>query len=163
MFDYLAGDVLAGVEPETRDFMVRSSVLDRLSAPLCDAVLERSGSAAVIAEINRENLFLVDHGRLLTPGLDASILPGITRDAVITLAGELGIPVEVRALTRAELYAADEAFFTGTAAEVTPIREVDGYAIGAGKRGPVTKRLQDAFFRAVKGEDPSKSAWLTRV
>lgn len=116
-----------------------------------------------LAEGSGENLFLVVDGRLLTPGLDASILPGITRDAVMTLAADLGIPVEVRTLTRAELYAADEAFFTGTAAEITPIREVDAYVIGGGRRGPVTQRLQTAFFRAVKGEDPTKAGWLTRV
>jgi len=114
-----------------------------------------------LSEGSGENLFLVVKGALVTPGLEASILPGITRDAVITLAGDLGLHVEVRSITRGELYAADEAFFTGTAAEVTPIREVDAYVIGAGRRGTITKRLQDAFFRAVRGEDASKTGWLT--
>ncbi len=114
-----------------------------------------------LSEGSGENLFLVVKGALVTPGLEASILPGITRDAVIALAGDLGLEVEVRPITRGELYAADEAFFTGTAAEITPIREVDAYVIGAGRRGPVTKSLQDAFFRAVRGEDASKAGWLT--
>jgi branched-chain amino acid aminotransferase len=116
-----------------------------------------------VSEGSGENLFLVVGGTLVTPGLAASILPGITRDAVLALAKDLAFPVDVRDITRAELYAADEAFFTGTAAEITPIREVDGYVIGSGRRGPVTERLQTAFFRAVKGEDPTKTAWLTPV
>ena len=114
-----------------------------------------------LSEGSGENLFLVVKGALVTPGLEASILPGITRDTVITLANDLDLEVEVRPITRGELYAADEAFFTGTAAEVTPIREVDAYVIGSGRRGPITKRLQDAFFRAVRGEDASETGWLT--
>lgn len=120
-------------------------------------------AAGNLSEGSGENLFLVQKGVLVTPGLDASILPGITRDAVLSLARDLGIPTEVRTLTRAELTLADEAFFTGTAAEITPIREVDGYTIGAGRRGPVTERLQSAFFRAVRGEDPRHLDWLTPV
>jgi len=116
-----------------------------------------------LSEGSGENLFLVVKGALVTPGLEASILPGITRDAVLTLAADLGLKTDVRPITRGELYAADEAFFTGTAAEITPIREVDAYVIGAGRRGPITKRLQDAFFKAVRGEDASKKAWLTPV
>ena len=116
-----------------------------------------------LSEGSGENLFLVIKRTLVTPGLEASILPGITRDAVMTLAADLGLDVEVRPITRGELYAADEAFFTGTAAEITPIREVDAYVIGSGRRGPLTKRLQDAFFRAVHGEDASKASWLTAI
>jgi branched-chain amino acid aminotransferase len=123
-------------------------------------LLDRNGN---VAEGSGENIFVVRAGRLATPGIDSSILPGITRESVIALAGELGIPTDVRKLTRGELIGADELFFTGTAAEVTPIREVDGYVIGSGGRGPVTKRLQDAFFKAVRGEDASKQAWLTPV
>lgn len=123
-------------------------------------LLDRSGN---LAEGSGENLFLVVGGRLLTPGLDASILPGITRDAVMTLATELGIQVEVRALTRGELYAADEAFFTGTAAEVTPIREVDGYTIGNGARGPITHAIQSAYLDAARGRDVRHQDWLTFV
>lgn len=121
-------------------------------------LLDRHGN---VAEGSGENLFMIRNGVLSTPGFESSILPGITRESVITIAKEMGIPVEVRSITRGELYGADELFFTGTAAEVSPIREVDGYVIGAGKRGPMTEKLQSAYFRAVKGEDPSKMAWLT--
>ena len=121
-------------------------------------LLDRNGN---VSEGSGENLFLVTKGTLVTPGIDSSILPGITRDAVLTIAKEMGIPTEVRSLTRGELYGADELFFTGTAAEVSPIREVDEYKIGAGKRGPITERIQTAFFRTVHGEEPSKAAWLT--
>jgi branched-chain amino acid aminotransferase len=116
-----------------------------------------------LSEGSGENLFLVLDGVLVTPGLDASILPGITRDTVLTLARELGLATEVRPVTRGELTVASEAFFTGTAAEVTPIREVDGYVVGTGRRGPVTERLQTAFFRAVRGEDDAHRDWLTPV
>jgi branched-chain amino acid aminotransferase len=123
-------------------------------------LLDRNGNAA---EGSGENLFVVRRGALATPGVDSSILPGITRDSVMALASDLGIPYEVRNVTRGELIGADELFFTGTAAEVTPIREVDGYAIGAGERGPVTAKIQQAFFRAVRGGDATKAAWLTPV
>jgi branched-chain amino acid aminotransferase len=116
-----------------------------------------------VSEGSGENLFLVAGGVLVTPGLDASILPGITRDTVLTLAKDLNLATEVRPVTRGELTLAEEAFFTGTAAEITPIREVDGYVIGSGKRGPVTERLQTAFFRAVRGEEPRHKGWLTPV
>jgi branched-chain amino acid aminotransferase len=123
-------------------------------------LLDRNGN---VAEGSGENLFLVKDGRLVTPGVESSILPGITRDSVLALARDASIPVEVRPVTRGEVIGADEAFFTGTAAEVTPIREVDGYRIGPGKRGPITERLQKAFFRAVHGEDATKAHWLTLV
>ncbi|MCC7140206.1 MAG: branched-chain amino acid transaminase [Planctomycetes bacterium] len=123
-------------------------------------LLDRNGN---VAEGSGENLFLVVKGRLVTPGIDSSILPGITRDSVIQIAKAFGIETEVRSVSRGELYGADELFFTGTAAEVTPIREVDGYVIGEGRRGPVTEKLQTAFFRTVKGEDPAREAWLARV
>jgi branched-chain amino acid aminotransferase len=120
-------------------------------------LLDRHGN---VAEGSGENLFVVRDGRMATPGIDSSILPGITRDTVITIAKEMGIEVEVRNVTRGELYGADELFFTGTAAEVTPIREVDQYVIGAGGRGPITERIQAAFFRAVGG---AAEPWLTYV
>jgi branched-chain amino acid aminotransferase len=123
-------------------------------------LLDRSGN---VAEGSGENLFVVTKGRISTPGIDSSILPGITRDSVMTIAKDLGLEVEVRNVTRGELYAADELFFTGTAAEVTPIREVDNYAIGDGKRGPITEKLQAGFFRAVGGKDPRYEKWLTLV
>jgi branched-chain amino acid aminotransferase len=123
-------------------------------------LLDRNGN---VAEGSGENIFLVRNGRLATPGIDSSILPGITRESVIELARDLGISTDVRKITRGELIGADELFFTGTAAEVTPIREVDGYVIGSGGRGPITKRLQDAFYGTVRGQDATKQAWLTLV
>ena len=115
-----------------------------------------------VAEGSGENIFIVRKGKLYTPDL-TSALEGITRDTIVTLAGELGIPVIEKRITRDEVYSADEAFFTGTAAEVTPIRELDNRAIGAGKRGPITERLQALFFACVKGEDAAHRHWLTPV
>jgi branched-chain amino acid aminotransferase len=113
------------------------------------------------AEGSGENLFIVRDGRIKTAPLTC-VLPGITRDTVMALAREAGMPIEEQRFTRDELYIADEAFFTGTAAELTPIREVDGRAIGTGKPGPITKTLQDRFFAVVQGRDPRRSAWLDR-
>jgi branched-chain amino acid aminotransferase len=115
-----------------------------------------------VAEASGENIFIVKDGLLKTPPL-TSVLPGITRASIITLAQDLGMPVKERRFSRDELYLADEAFFTGTAAEVTPIREVDGRLIGPGKPGPITLKLQEAFFKVVKGEDPRYQQWLTYV
>jgi branched-chain amino acid aminotransferase len=115
-----------------------------------------------LAEGSGENLFVVHDGKLYTAPTGLSILPGITRDAVITLARERGYEIIEKRLPREVLYIADELFFTGTAAEVTPIRSVDNYTIGNGSRGPVTKELQDAFFEIVhEGKDPHD--WLTFV
>lgn len=117
-----------------------------------------------VSEGSGENLFLVKKGKLYTPPLSASILAGITRDAVLTLAREEGLAVAEEMLTRDQLYLADECFFTGTAAEITPIREVDNRKIGDGTVGAVTKRLQERFFDIVKGSDTSSHPeWLTRV
>jgi branched-chain amino acid aminotransferase len=115
-----------------------------------------------VAEASGENIFMVKDGLLKTPPL-TSVLPGITRASIITLAQDLGIVVQERRFSRDELYLADEAFFTGTAAEVTPIREVDGRRIGPGQPGPITLKLQEAFFKVVKGEDPRYQHWLTYV
>lgn len=115
-----------------------------------------------VAEGSGENIFLVKRGALITPDL-SSALEGITRDAIIQLAGEMGIPVVERRISRDELYAADEAFFTGTAAEVTPIREVDNRTIGAGRRGPITERLQARYFECVRGQSAAHLAWNTPV
>jgi len=115
-----------------------------------------------LAEGSGENLFIVRNGTIYTAPVGLSILPGITRDAVITLAEENGYDVEEKVIPREALYIADELFFTGTAAEITPIRTVDNYTIGNGSRGPVTKELQDAFFDIVEGgNDPHD--WLTFV
>jgi branched-chain amino acid aminotransferase len=118
-----------------------------------------------VSEGSGENLFLVNNGTLLTPPLGASILPGITRDSVVQIARELGIPVQETTIQRAALYLADELFFTGTAAEITPIRSVDRITIGTGKRGEITKTLQDRFFEVIRGERPAPNdaPWLTYV
>jgi branched-chain amino acid aminotransferase len=116
-----------------------------------------------VSEGSGENLFVVKKGKLYTPPLSASILAGITRETVLTIAREEGLPVAEEMLTRDQLYLADECFFTGTAAEITPIREVDHRKIGDGTVGAVTKRLQDRFFDIVKGSDTSHPEWLTRV
>jgi branched-chain amino acid aminotransferase len=116
----------------------------------------------LVSEASGENLFAVRDGVLATPPLQ-SVLGGITRASVLELARDRGIPVEVRALTRDELYVADELFLTGTAAEVTPVREVDRRQIGDGARGPLTKLLQGAFFDVVAGREPKYDRWLTRL
>lgn len=115
-----------------------------------------------LAEGSGENIFLVKNGALYEPEI-ASALTGITRDSVHAIAADLGISVHTRRLTRDDLYIADEAFFTGTAAEVTPIREVDNRRIGQGSRGPVTEKLQKAFFDVVNGRNPKYHHWLTKV
>lgn len=115
-----------------------------------------------VSEGAGENLFIVKKGKLYTPDL-TTCLEGITRATVIQLAGELGIPVAEKRITRDEVYGAEEAFFTGTAAEVTPVRELDNRAIGAGSRGPVTARLQAAYFDCVNGRNPAHADWLTQV
>jgi len=115
-----------------------------------------------VAEGAGENLFIIKNGKLYEPEL-TSALVGITRDSVIQLAGDLGLKVEARRITRDDVYLADEAFFTGTAAEVTPIRELDGRAIGSGKRGPVTEKLQAMFFDVVNGRNPKYAHWLAAV
>jgi branched-chain amino acid aminotransferase len=108
-------------------------------------------------------VFIVRNGALHTPDLSGGALNGITRDAIITFARELDIAMHERRITRDEVYIADECFFTGTAAEVTPIREYDNRPIGSGARGPVTAKLQSLFFDTVSGRNPSKRHWLTRV
>ena len=116
----------------------------------------------LVSEATGENLFLVRDGRLFTPPLP-TVLDGITRAAVIQIAKDKGLEVAEAALTRDELYIADELFLTGTAAEVTPIREVDRRTVGAGTRGPITEMLQSAFFDAVAGREPKYDHWLTRI
>ncbi|WP_338925753.1 branched-chain amino acid transaminase [Mycetohabitans endofungorum] len=115
-----------------------------------------------VSEGSGENFFLVNNGKLYTPDL-SSCLDGITRDTIIMLAKDFGIEVIEKRITRDEVYTADEAFFTGTAAEVTPIRELDNRPIGAGRRGPVTEKLQSAFFDIVSGKNKQYAHWLTQV
>ena len=115
-----------------------------------------------VAEGSGENIFIVKDGVIYTPEVTAC-LNGITRATILTLAGEMGIPVVEKRITRDEVYIADEAFFTGTAAEVTPIREVDCRQIGIGRRGPVTEKLQKAYFDLVNGKNAAYGEWLTLV
>lgn len=120
-------------------------------------------SAGYVSEGSGENIFVIRDGKMHTPPLGASVLPGITRDSVIQLAGKLEIPVVETLVPREMLYIADEIFFTGTAAEVTPIRTVDRITIGKGKRGPITEQLQKEFFGIVEGKKPDQLGWLTPV
>lgn len=115
-----------------------------------------------VAEGSGENLFMIKQGKIYTPDL-TSCLEGITRASIITLAAEIGIPVIEKRITRDEIYCADEAFFTGTAAEVTPIRELDNRTVGSGKRGPITTQLQSMYFDCVGGKAPKHTDWLTFV
>ncbi|MEO6323869.1 MAG: branched-chain amino acid transaminase [Thermoanaerobaculia bacterium] len=116
-----------------------------------------------ISEGSGENLFLVWKGLLYTPPLSCSTLPGITRMSVLQLAAEMGIPIEEKTVPREMLYAADEIFFTGTAAEITPIRSVDKISVGKGRRGPITEKIQKAFFDIVEGNVADRYGWLTPV
>jgi len=106
---------------------------------------------------------VVRDGKIMTPPLGASVLPGITRDSVVALARDLGIPVVETIIPREALYIADELFFTGTAAEVSPVRSVDKIQVGAGKRGPITAKLQTAFFDLVEGRAQDTRGWLAPV
>jgi branched-chain amino acid aminotransferase len=116
-----------------------------------------------VSEGTGENVFIVRDGALITPPFGASILPGIIRNTVITLAHEMEIKVIEQNIPREALYIADEVFFTGSAAEITPITSIDGIPVGDGKRGPVTKKLQDRFFAIVSGDEEDTHGWLTFV
>jgi branched-chain amino acid aminotransferase len=145
----------------TGNYMNSMLALQEALSVGCDEalLLDREG---YVAEGSGENVFIVRNGVLYTPDL-TSALEGITRETILVLAAELGIPVREKRITRDEVYVADEAFFTGTAAEVTPIREVDGRVIGAGMRGPVTERLQALYFDCVHGRHSGHLDWLSPV
>lgn len=115
-----------------------------------------------VAEGSGENLFIVEGNEIVTPSLD-SVLRGITRDTIITIAKDLGYEVKEEIIARERLYLADEVFFTGTAAEVTPIRAIDNRQIGIGKRGPITKEIQEAYFELVNGKAENDHGWLTYI
>jgi branched-chain amino acid aminotransferase len=119
--------------------------------------------AGYVSEGSGENIFVVRDGRIHTPPLGASVLPGITRDTVMRLARDLEIPVIETIIPREMLYIADEVFFSGTAAEITPIRSVDRVQVGAGRRGPVTEALQKEFFAILNGSKPDRYGWLSFV
>lgn len=120
-------------------------------------------SNGYVSEGSGENIFVVRDGKIHTPPLGASVLPGITRDTVLTIARDLNIPVVETIIPRELLYIADELFFSGTAAEITPIRSVDRIKIGHGRRGPVAERLQKEFFAIVNGTRPDRYGWLSPV
>ncbi|MEG0940059.1 aminotransferase class IV, partial [Comamonas sp.] len=123
-------------------------------------LLDASG---FVSEGSGENIFVIKDGVLYTPDLSAGALNGITRNTVLHICKDLGLEVVQKRITRDELYIADELFFTGTAAEVTPIREVDRIQIGAGQRGPITEKIQTAYFDIVNGRNPQYAHWLTKV
>ncbi|MEK6631344.1 MAG: branched-chain amino acid transaminase [Acidobacteriota bacterium] len=120
-------------------------------------------SLGFVSEGSGQNIFIVRNGTLYTPPLSSSILPGITRDSVLTIARELGYQVREDTIPREMLYIADELFFAGTAVEITPIRSVDKITIGAGTRGPITAAIQQAFFDIINGKRPDTYGWLTYV
>jgi len=119
--------------------------------------------SGMVSEASGENIFLVVNGKIITTPIGSSILSGITRDSIITLAKDMGIEIVEQLIPREMLYIADEVFFTGTAAEVTPIASIDKITIGSGKRGPVTERLQSAFFDIVLGKTADRFGWLKFV
>ena len=123
-------------------------------------LLDTSG---FVSEGAGENLFVIKDGVIYTPDLSAGALNGITRNTVFHIARDLGLEIVQKRITRDEVYISDEAFFTGTAAEVTPIRELDRIEIGAGSRGPITEKIQNAFFDIVNGRNPQYAHWLTKV
>lgn len=116
-----------------------------------------------VSEATGENVFMVRDGELLTPPMSAGALAGVNRDSVMKIATDLGVPVREDNLTRTDLYLADEAFLTGTAAEVCPIREIDDRTVGAGEPGPITKKIQESFYAIVKGEVDRYAEWLEHV
>jgi branched-chain amino acid aminotransferase len=173
--DALANGMRACVSSFTRHHVNVSMTRGKISGYYVNSILAKREAKAngydeailldpegYVSEGTGENIFIVRKGRLKTTPL-TSILEGITRNAVIELAREQGLVVLEERFTRDEMYIADEVFVTGTAAELTPVREIDKRAIGTGKPGPVTAALQKRFFSIVRGEDPSHDSWLTRV
>ena len=123
-------------------------------------LLDASG---FVSEGAGENLFVIKGGVVYTPDLSAGALNGITRNTVFAICNDLGLKLVEKRITRDEVYISDEAFFTGTAAEVTPIRELDRIELGAGSRGPITEKIQSAFFDIVNGRNPKYAEWLSKV
>jgi branched-chain amino acid aminotransferase len=156
--------------PNTMPAMAKSGA-NYMNAQLIKLEAKEPGSVEGIAldvngyvsEGSGENVFIVRDGALITPPYGCSILPGIVRNTVITLAHEMGLKVIEESIPREALYIADEVFFTGSAAEITPISSIDKVPIGSGTRGPITKKLQDIFFEIVSGEAEDKYGWLTYV
>jgi len=177
---YLGGDGSAGVDvcvsswtrlaPNTLPSMAKAGA-NYMNSQLIKMEAILNGFAEGIAldtngyvsEGSGENVFVVRHGVLQTAPLGNSVLPGITRDSVLQIARELGIPVVESGIPREMLYISEEVFFTGTAAEVTPIRSVDKITVGDGEIGPITKRIQKEFYAIVRGEKPDRHGWLTPI
>ncbi len=156
--------------PNTLPAMAKSTANYANSALIKMEAVADGYSEAIALDVNGnlsegsgQNLFIVRDSRMYTPPLGSSILGGITRDSIMTLAHELDYSVTETVLPRESLYTADEVFFVGTAAEVTPVRSVDKIKVGAGKPGPITKALQTAFFKVINGEVPDRHGWLTYV
>lgn len=173
--DALANGIRARVSSFTRHHVNVSMTRGKISGYYVNSILAKHEAKAdgydeailldpegYVSEGTGENIFIVRKGRIKTTPL-TSILEGITRNSVIDLAREQGIPVTEERFTRDEMYIADEVFVTGTAAELTPVREIDNRRIGIGKPGPITLALQKRFFAIVRGEDASRESWLTRV
>ncbi len=173
--DALANGIRARVSSFTRHHVNVSMTRGKISGYYVNSILAKQEAKAdgydeailldtegYVSEGTGENIFLVRKGRIKTTPL-TSILEGITRDSVIDLAREQGIAVTEERFTRDETYIADEVFVTGTAAELTPVREIDNRRIGTGKPGPITLALQKRFFAIVRGEDATHESWLTRV
>ena len=173
--DALANGIRARVSSFTRHHVNVSMTRGKISGYYVNSIFAKCEAKAdgydeailldpegYVSEGTGENIFLVRKGRIKTTPL-TSILEGITRNSVIDLAREQGIAVSEERFTRDEMYIADEVFVTGTAAELTPVREIDNRRIGAGKPGPITLTLQKRFFTIVRGEDPSHESWLTRL
>lgn len=158
----MAPNTFPAMAKSTANYM--NSQLIRMEAAIdgySEAIaLDASG---FVSEGSGENVFVVRDGKIHTPSLTSSILPGITRDTVITLARDMGLEVVETSIPREMLYIADEVFFSGTAAEVTPIRSIDRIKIGAGRRGPITEKLQVEYFNYITGEVPDRHNWLTPV
>jgi len=117
----------------------------------------------MVSEGSGENIFVVHKGKIITPPLCVAVLPGITRDSVIQLAKDLGYELIEQGIPREMLYIADEVFFTGSAAEITPLRSIDKIVVGEGHRGPITAALQKAYFDVIEGRAKDKYGWLTKV
>lgn len=160
--------VASFVRPHPNNNMTKSKVAGNyVNSLLVKTLALRSGydeavildTNGFVAECTGENIFMVRHGKLFTPPV-ATVLEGITRDSVLVLAGDLGIPIEERSITRDQLYIADEVFITGTAAELVGARMIDFRQVGEGKVGPVTLVLTQAFHQAIKGESIHSAEWL---
>jgi branched-chain amino acid aminotransferase len=158
------------IAPNTLPAMAKASA-NYMNAQLIRMEAEINGytegialdSRGYLSEGSGENIFVVWGGKILTPPLSSSVLPGITRDCIMTICAELGLTVVEQDIPREMLYVADEVFFVGTAAEVTPLRSVDRIPVGKGKRGPVTEKIQQEFFAIVEGKKQDRHGWLTPV